>query len=85
MITCKLTRIFGVAAIVAAALSGTAFVVEAASGHSDNDVHMAKCLCTDCHATTPVEGDTLATAPLKAPTLQLCLSCHQNMVPSRTR
>lgn len=85
MIACRPTRIFGVAAIVAVALSGASLPAEAVPGHYDNDVHMAKCVCTDCHATTPVEGDTLATAPLKAPTMQLCLSCHQNMVPARTR
>ncbi len=58
-------------------LSVTTSPAGAVPGHTDNDIHVAKCACTDCHVKMPVEGDTLETARLTAPVPQLCQQCHQ--------
>lgn len=57
----------------------------AVPGHTDNDVHVARCACTDCHVVQPAEGDTLESAPLKDDSMMLCLSCHQDMPLRRGR
>lgn len=82
----RIGKILGVALLFGGfCLSAAANPAGAVPGHADNDVHVAKCACTDCHVTPPVEGDTLESAPLKDGSMMLCLSCHQNLPLTRIR